>query len=49
MTGRHPRVGGDPGRQLCRGGGIGRHPSFRYLWGKPRGGSSPLLGTIFLF
>lgn len=30
---------------LCRDGGIGRHASFRYLWGKPRGGSSPLPGT----
>lgn len=30
---------------ICRGGGIGRHASFRCLWGQPRGGSSPLLGT----
>lgn len=29
-----------------RDGEIGRHASFRYLWGNTRGGSSPLLGTI---
>lgn len=31
-------------RENCRGGGIGRHAGFRCLWGKTRGGSSPLLG-----
>lgn len=29
-----------------RGGETGRHASFRYLWGKPCGGSSPLLGKL---
>src|SRR5690606_23955444 len=28
-----------------RGGGTGRRAGFRCQWGKPRGGSSPLLGT----
>ena len=31
----------------CPGGEIGRHASFRCWWPKGRGGSSPLLGTIF--
>ena len=34
------------GRRFCRDGGIGRHAGFRCLWGKTRGGSSPLLGII---
>ena len=33
---------------LCRGGEIGRHASFRCWWGQPRGGSNPLLGTIYI-
>ena len=32
----------------CRSGEIGRHAWFRTMWGKPRGGSSPLSGTIFI-
>jgi hypothetical protein len=32
---------------MRRGGEIGRHASFRYLWGKPCGGSSPLLGRYY--
>ncbi len=41
-------------RRLCRGipcpdGGIGRRTSFRCWRSQGRGGSSPLLGTIFLF
>ena len=32
-------------RRLRRGGGIGRRAWFRSMWGQPRGGSSPLLGT----
>ena len=31
----------------CRSGEIGRHAWFRTTWGQPRGGSSPLSGTIF--
>src|SRR5579863_1777632 len=31
----------------CPDGGIGRRAGFRYLWPKGRGGSSPLLGTMF--
>ena len=37
--------GRDPRRRLRRGGGIGRRAWFRSMWGQPRGGSSPLLGT----
>ena len=29
----------------CPDGGIGRRAVFRWRWGQPRGGSSPLLGT----
>lgn len=36
-------------RVSCRGGGIGRHAGFRCLWGNTRGGSSPLLGIIFIY
>ena len=39
------RVAALPSGTPCRGGGIGRRASFRYLWAKARGGSSPLLGT----
>ncbi len=27
---------------ICGRGGIGRRARFRFLWGQPRGGSSPL-------
>ena len=30
------------------GGGIGRRAGFRCQWGQPRGGSSPLLSTIYI-
>ena len=30
------------------GGGISRRAGFRCQWGQPRGGSSPLLSTIFI-
>src|SRR5690606_29438935 len=33
----------------CRGGGTGRRAGFRCQWGKPRGGSSPLLGTTVIY
>src|SRR5690606_29922214 len=32
-----------------RGGGTGRRAGFRCQWGKPRGGSSPLLGTTVVY
>src|SRR5690606_9919256 len=41
-----PAETGPPGP--CPDGGIGRRTVFRWRRGKPRGGSSPLLGTIFL-
>lgn len=34
---------------MSPGGGIGRRASFRCWWGQPRGGSSPLPGTINSF
>src|SRR5690606_1103707 len=40
-------LGQTPPKSTCRGGGIGRRAGFRCQWGKLRGGSSPLLGTIF--
>src|SRR5262245_26301942 len=39
-----PQVGAYS-RPPRRGGEIGRRAGFRCQWGKPRGGSSPLLGT----
>jgi hypothetical protein len=36
-----------PPSSACPGGGIGRRAGFRCQWGRLRGGSSPLLGTIY--
>jgi hypothetical protein len=36
-----------PLKHPCRGGEIGRHAWFRSMCGQPRGGSSPLSGTIY--
>lgn len=35
-----------PANCTSRCGGIGRRDGFKIHWGQPRGGSSPLLGTI---
>ena len=36
----------EPANRLRRCGGIGRRDGFKIHWGQPRGGSSPLTGTL---